>query len=345
MKSKLRLLALLAVAMLPSGIKIAIYRRLFGARIDAGVRIGFAAVMVFDELVIERDVRIGSLNIIRVGSLKLGKRCRVGSCIRVACHTVELGSACTLSSWVSILADVRDPQCVFKAGSESWIFDYCYINPARPIVLGRNVGVGGGSYMFTHGFWLSKLKGFPVAYGQITIDDDVWLPWGCFIMPGVHIGSGAVVGARSVVTKSLPAGALAAGMPAKVLRDCAAAEVTLEAQNSMLLEATEEFARKTGASFETAETDDWVECSVGGARLFTLAKNSQVVSFPPDHGAELCVVHQAYGACASQHPRVYSLQSYQCCRYELLGEAQRGWLNHLRLIGVRFYPVDEIQVE
>lgn len=345
MKSKLRLLALLAVAMLPNGIKIAIYRHLFGAKIEAGVRIGFAALLVFDELTIERDARIGSLNIIRVSTLKLGKRCRIGSCIRVACHTVELGSACTVSSWVSILADVRDPLCVFKAGSESWIFDYCYINPARPIVLGRNVGVGGGSYMFTHGFWLSKLKGFPVAYGQITIDDDVWLPWGCFIMPGVHIGSGAVVGARSVVTKSLPAGALAAGMPAKVLRDCAAVEVTHEAQNAMLLEATEEYARKIGATCDTAETADWLECSVGGERLFALARGLQAATTPPDRGTELLVVHQPYAEYAGRHPRVYSLQSYQCCRYELLGEMQRGWLDHLRLIGIRFYPVDEILVE
>lgn len=345
MKSKLKLLIMLLLAVLPGWVKLPAYRWLFGARIGSGVRIGFATLLVFDELTIESGARIGNFNIIRVSSLKLGKRSRIGSCTRVTCHTVELGSAATLASWVSVLADHRDPQSVFKAGSESWIFDYCYINPARPIILGRNVGVGGGSYMFTHGFWLSKLKGFPVAYGSITIDDDVWLPWGCFIMPGVDIGSGAVVGARSVVTKSLPAGVLAAGMPAKVLRETAAATVTLEQQNAILLEATEEFARHRGAPVDMHESGDWVECAVDGEPLFSLARIARPATYPAERAMELCVVHHRFGEGANRHPRLYSLESYQCAPYASLGPLQRSWLNHLRLIGVRFYPIDETSVE
>lgn len=345
MKGKLRLLALLITGLLPGWIKLPIYRWLFGAKIAAGVRIGFATLLIFDQLTLDAGVRIGSFNIIRVSTLKVGKRGRIGSCTRVTCHTVELGSASTLASWVSVLADHRDPQSVFKAGAESWIFDYCYINPARPIILGRNVGVGGGSYLFTHGFWLSKLKGFPVAYGSITIHDDVWLPWGCFIMPGVDIGSGAVVGARSVVTKSLPAGVLAAGMPAKVLRDTAAAPMTLDAQNAILIEATQEFARMKRANLETRQSGEWTECVLDGEPLFSLANAERPTTYPEAHGRELCVVHDAYGASKGRHPRLYSLASYQCCDYASLGTVQLAWLNHLRLIGVRFYPIDEIVVE
>ena len=52
----------------------------------------------------------------------------------------------------------------------------------------------------------------------ITIGNNVWLGGGVIVCPGVTIGDDTVVGAGSVVTKDLPAGVLAVGVPAKVLR-------------------------------------------------------------------------------------------------------------------------------
>ena len=53
--------------------------------------------------------------------------------------------------------------------------------------------------------------------GGIVIQEDVWLGYGVIVLDGVHIGSGAVVAAGSVVTRNIPANAIAAGVPAKVL--------------------------------------------------------------------------------------------------------------------------------
>ncbi|MGN6169498.1 MAG: sugar O-acetyltransferase [Solirubrobacteraceae bacterium] len=56
-------------------------------------------------------------------------------------------------------------------------------------------------------------------YGKpITLADNVWLGAGVIVCPGVTIGQDTVVGAGAVVTRDLPAGVVAAGVPARVLR-------------------------------------------------------------------------------------------------------------------------------
>jgi maltose O-acetyltransferase len=52
----------------------------------------------------------------------------------------------------------------------------------------------------------------------VEIGTDVWVG-GALILAGVHVGSRAVIGARSVVTRDIPAGVFAAGNPCRVIRD------------------------------------------------------------------------------------------------------------------------------
>jgi acetyltransferase-like isoleucine patch superfamily enzyme len=54
--------------------------------------------------------------------------------------------------------------------------------------------------------------------GDIVIDDDVWIGTGVIVLSGVTIGRGAVIGAGSVVITSVPANAVAVGVPARVVR-------------------------------------------------------------------------------------------------------------------------------
>ena len=53
----------------------------------------------------------------------------------------------------------------------------------------------------------------------ITLGDNVWLAGGAIVCPGVTVGEDTVVGAGAVVTRDLPAGVVAAGVPARVLRE------------------------------------------------------------------------------------------------------------------------------
>lgn len=52
----------------------------------------------------------------------------------------------------------------------------------------------------------------------IVIGDNVWIGHDSVVLPGVEIGNGSIVGARSVVTESIPDLAVAAGNPARVIR-------------------------------------------------------------------------------------------------------------------------------
>lgn len=67
----------------------------------------------------------------------------------------------------------------------------------------------------------ARAKGLPDnedQVGDIFIEDNVWLAAGVSVMSGVIIGAGTIVATGSVVTKSLPAGVLAGGIPAKVIK-------------------------------------------------------------------------------------------------------------------------------
>jgi maltose O-acetyltransferase len=57
-------------------------------------------------------------------------------------------------------------------------------------------------------------------FGQpIEIGEDVWVGGGAIILPGVRIGSRAVIGAGSVVTRDVPDDTFAAGNPCRVMRE------------------------------------------------------------------------------------------------------------------------------
>ena len=82
--------------------------------------------------------------------------------------------------------------------------------------IGSNSALVGGTKDIAPRAALLKDQGEPEARGM-TIEDDVLIGSGAVILPGAHIGQGAVVAAGSVVRGVMPAYAIVAGVPAKVI--------------------------------------------------------------------------------------------------------------------------------
>ena len=89
------------------------------------------------------------------------------------------------------------------------------------IVIGEDVQIGPNVQLLTpiHPLEAGPRRDKWEAAKPITIGDNVWLGGGVVVCPGVTIGADTVVGAGAVVTKDLPAGVLALGNPARVVRE------------------------------------------------------------------------------------------------------------------------------
>lgn len=62
-----------------------------------------------------------------------------------------------------------------------------------------------------------KLQGF-TPYRPVVIEDDVWIGSNVIILPGVHVGKGAILGAGAVIREDVPPFAVMAGNPASILK-------------------------------------------------------------------------------------------------------------------------------
>jgi putative colanic acid biosynthesis acetyltransferase WcaF len=102
-------------------------------------------------------------------------------------------------------------------GDETGIADGVTLYSQGIITIGRRSVISQGAHLVT-GTHDYNLSGFPLITKPINIGDNVWVATESFVHPGVDIGSGCVVGARSVVIKSLPEWTICAGNPCKVLK-------------------------------------------------------------------------------------------------------------------------------
>ena len=130
----------------------------------------------------------------------------------------------TLGTVVSIWSNINRSRLSTHRGGELVIGDNVFINGAiisatTKVTIGNNCKFGPFSMIIDSDFHNVKDHNKDGESGEIIIEDDVWIGAKATILKGVTIGRGAVIAVGSVVTKSIPANAIAAGVPAKVIKE------------------------------------------------------------------------------------------------------------------------------
>jgi acetyltransferase-like isoleucine patch superfamily enzyme len=134
-------------------------------------------------------------------------------------ETIEIGDHVYVGHQ-AILKGYHRNRMVIGAGT--WIGQQCFLHSAGGITIGAHVGIGPGVKIVTSTHRLSDrdspILHAPVDFAPVVIEDGSDIGVGAILLPGVTVGRGAQVGAGAVVTQDVPAYAIVAGVPARVVR-------------------------------------------------------------------------------------------------------------------------------
>lgn len=100
-------------------------------------------------------------------------------------------------------------------GSDVMLTANIFISCAAPVTIGDRVMIGPGTIIHATSHHLDSKRPF---HKPITIEENVWIAASVTITCGVRIGHDSVIAAGAVVTKDIPPGVVAAGVPARVIK-------------------------------------------------------------------------------------------------------------------------------
>ncbi len=139
------------------------------------------------------------LEIAARGRVDFGRFVWIGDKTKIRCHEgrVEIGEKtvmgqeCTISAYQHVRIGA---QCVIADRAMFIDFDHGVVEVERPI----------------------RLQG--IYKRDVIVGSNVWIGYGACVLRGVSVGDNSIVGTNSVVTKDVPANAVVAGIPARIIR-------------------------------------------------------------------------------------------------------------------------------
>jgi acetyltransferase-like isoleucine patch superfamily enzyme len=140
-----------------------------------------------------------ALQIGRKGRLELGRWSWIGHGCKLRCHEgvisigakTVLGQECTISAYQHVSIG---RECVIADRTMFIDFDHGMVDVERPI----------------------RVQG--IYKRDVRVGNNVWIGYGACVLRGVTVGDNAVIGTNAVVTRDIPPNAVAAGVPARVIR-------------------------------------------------------------------------------------------------------------------------------
>lgn len=142
---------------------------------------------------------------------------------------IEVGTGFTTGVGCRLEAYPKNNDVVLRIGKDVQINDYVHITAMQQLTIGDNVLMASKIYISdcSHGSYSGNENDSnpditpierPLFAKAVTIEDNVWLGEFVSVLPGVTIGKGSIIGANSVVSKSIPSYVIAVGSPAKPIK-------------------------------------------------------------------------------------------------------------------------------
>jgi maltose O-acetyltransferase len=133
--------------------------------------------------------------------------------VRIGKHSLVQGEL-----WLTGVGNVCE---LLSIGENTLITRRLHVDLGAPVRIGNYVRIGHDVSILTvnHAVGSRDFRAGPRFFGEIAIEDGCWIGSRSTLLPGVVIGSGAIVAAGAVVTRSVPPDTLVAGVPARVIRE------------------------------------------------------------------------------------------------------------------------------
>jgi acetyltransferase-like isoleucine patch superfamily enzyme len=139
------------------------------------------------------------LEVARRGQIRFGRFVWIGDGTKIRCHegVVEIGQKTVMGQECTISAYQRvriGDECVIADRAMFIDFDHGIVEVERPI---RKQGI---------------------YKRDVEVGNNVWIGYGACVLRGVRVGDNSIIGTNSVVTRDVPANAVVAGIPARIIR-------------------------------------------------------------------------------------------------------------------------------
>ncbi len=215
--------------------------------------------------------------------------------MRIACRRVFVGA----EGWIG--HDVRfggggarEPWGTLAIGDLAFIGDEAYVNPCRPVLIGREVFLTMRSVIVTHNIGHSLLEGFENRFAGVVLEDRSQVGIGTVVYAGCRIGRESIVGSNSYVVSDIPPGQLAIGVPARVAGRSSRPPTDARRRELVhtMLDELEELLRLRGVDVRAARESGGrgIELRVAGGTSHILFVERLGSEFRPPEGSDEVVV-------------------------------------------------------
>jgi len=163
------------------------------------------------------------VNYYKIFGLKIGSDTKLG---KISCNwptCVIIGDSCDIED--GVLFKITQPFSglnFIQLGNNVFVGADCQFNSSTQIIIGNDCLIASNTTFVDAGHENvlgTLINTQPCTFERIVLGDDVWIGTHCSILKGVSIGTGSIIGAGSVVNKSIPENQIWAGVPARFIRN------------------------------------------------------------------------------------------------------------------------------